>query len=229
MMKNTMNARPHLLSGGRVSSARGTLSTRLGAGAPRPADNEAALFLARWLKAPQRIGALAPSSQYLARAMARQIDPRRDRIVVELGGGTGSITRALLETGLAHDRLIVVERDAALHAHLRARFPDLRILRGDATQLVTLLRAHGITRVDTIVSSLPLLSMPKRSRQKIVDQSFALLGERGALVQYTYGVASPLPGRDYGVAGQVRARVWRNFPPATVWRFQRAADVAQVA
>ncbi len=218
-MKNTMSQRPSLLSG-----ARGSFGE-----AARPTDNETALFLARWLKAPQRIGSLAPSSQYLARAMARQIDPRRHRLVVELGGGTGSITKALLETGLPLDRLIVVERDAALHAHLRARFPGLRILRGDATQLVGLLRATGITEADAIVSSLPLLSMPKKSRQRIVDQSFALLNDCGALVQYTYGVASPLPNREYGIIGQVTARVWRNFPPATVWRFHRAAEVAQVA
>jgi phosphatidylethanolamine/phosphatidyl-N-methylethanolamine N-methyltransferase len=228
-MKNTMSARPQLLSGARASSAPSALPGTRRARLPGPANNEAALFLARWLKAPQRIGALAPSSQYLARAMARQIDPRRDRLVVELGGGTGSITRALLETGLPSDRLIVIERDAALHAHLRARFPELRILRGDATQLVTILRALGIARVDKIVSSLPLLSMTRKARQKIVDQSFTLLGDRGALVQYTYGVASPLPGREYGIAGQVRARVWRNFPPATVWRFLKAADLAQVA
>jgi len=65
--------------------------------------------------------------------------------------------------------------------------------------------------------------MPKRLRHRIVDQSFALLGERGTLVQYTYGLASPLPAREYGVLGKVAARVWVNFPPAFVWRFRRPA------
>jgi phosphatidylethanolamine/phosphatidyl-N-methylethanolamine N-methyltransferase len=191
-------------------------------------DLEAALFLSRWLKAPHHIGAIAPASQHLARAMARQVDPR-DGIVVELGGGTGSITRALIEAGVAEARLVVVERDPALYRLLRERFPGLRILRGDAGQLVQLLRPIGITHVATVVSSLPLLSMPKRLRQRIVEQSFALLDARGTLVQYTYGVASPLPGRDYGVAGELAARIWRNFPPATVWRFRRPAAIAEVA
>lgn len=222
MMNPMTSPRPQTMPG----AAR--RSSRAKPGRMRP-ESEAALFLARWLKAPQGIGSLAPSSQHLARAMARQIDPRRDRLVVELGGGTGSITRALLETGLPPDRLIVVERDPALYAHLRERFPHLRILRGDATQLVGLLRSQGITRVDRVVSSLPLLSMAKRMRQRIVDQSFALLGDHGALIQYTYGVASPLAHRDYCIVGQVTARVWRNFPPATVWRFHRAAGIAKVA
>ncbi len=193
-------------------------------------DPELALFLGRWLKAPHRIGALAPSSRYLAQAMARQVDMRQARLVVELGGGTGSITRALLAAGLAPEKLVVVERDERLHRLLAERFPGLRVLQGDATQLVALLRPLGITGASAIVSSLPLLSMPKRLRHRIVEQSFALLGERGALVQFTYGIASPLPAREFAVSGRVAARVWRNLPPAFVWRFERKAGaIARVA
>jgi phosphatidylethanolamine/phosphatidyl-N-methylethanolamine N-methyltransferase len=193
-------------------------------------DPELALFFGRWIKAPHRIGALAPSSRYLGQAMARQIDIRQARLVVELGGGTGSITRALLAAGLPPEKLIVVERDERLHRLLAERFPTLRVLRGDAAQLVALLRPLGITGVSAIVSSLPLLSMPKRLRHRIVDQSFALLGSRGNLVQFTYGIASPLPAREFGVAGRVVARVWRNLPPAFVWRFERKdGAIARVA
>lgn len=197
-------------------------------GVTRP-EKEMALFLARWLKAPHLIGALAPSSQYLARAMARQVDLGGVELVVELGGGTGSITRALLEGGLPPERLVVVERDEALHRLLRQRFPGLRVLRGDAAHLVSLLRAYGITGASAVVSSLPLLSMPKSLRQRIVEQAFALLDEKGALVQFTYGVASPIAACGLDLVGEVVARVWRNFPPAAVWRFYRPADVAQVA
>lgn len=218
-MKDTLGPRFKLLAGKGKGRQR-----------QQPVEDEMALFLARWLKAPHRIGALAPSSRYLGQAMARQIDARRARLVVELGGGTGSITRALLAGGLPPERLIVVERDERLHQVLRERFPQLRVLKGDAAQLVQLLRPLGIGAVSAIVSSLPLLSMPKKLRHRIVEQCFALLGERGSLVQFTYGFVSPLPARDYALAGQVTARVWRNFPPAFVWRFERpAAAIAQVA
>jgi phosphatidylethanolamine/phosphatidyl-N-methylethanolamine N-methyltransferase len=197
---------------------------------PAPADPEVAVFLGRWLKAPHRIGALAPSSRYLARAMARQIDARHARLVIELGGGTGSITRALLAAGLPPEKLVVVERDERLHRMLSERFPQLRVLQGDAAQLVQLLRPLGITTASAIVSSLPLLSMPKRLRHRIVEQSFALLSERGSMVQFTYGIASPLPEREFPVAGKVMGLVWRNIPPAVIWRYQRsAAAMAKVA
>jgi len=189
-----------------------------------------AVFLGRWLKAPHRIGALAPSSRYLARAMASQIDARHARLVIELGGGTGSITRALLAAGLPPERLIVVERDERLHRLLAERFPQLRVLQGDAAHLVQLLRPLGITTVSSIVSSLPLLSMPKRVRHRIVEQSFTMLSERGSLVQFTYGIASPLPEREFPVAGKVMGLVWRNIPPAVIWRYDRPAPaMARVA
>ncbi len=194
------------------------------------AEGEMALFLSRWLKAPHRIGALAPSSRYLGRAMAGQIEPRQARLVVELGGGTGSITRALLASGLPPEKLVVVERDERLHRLLAERFPELRVVAGDAAHLAALLRPLGVGSVSAIVSGLPLLSMPKRLRQRIVEQCFAVMGERGSLVQFTYGLASPLPARDFAVSGRVVARVWRNFPPAFVWRFdRRTAAMAKVA
>jgi phosphatidylethanolamine/phosphatidyl-N-methylethanolamine N-methyltransferase len=195
----------------------------------RRAGREAALFLARWLKAPHLVGALTPSSPHLARAMAQQVDLRQARLVVELGGGTGSITAALLDAGLPPERLIVVERDPELHALLRRRFPEVRVVHGDAAFLVRLLRRLGVAQASAIVSSLPLLSLPRRLRQRIIEQAFAVLGEHGRFVQFTYGVVSPIPS-EHGVLGHVAARVWRNFPPATVWRFHRPARaIARVA
>src|SRR5260370_42026259 len=140
-------------------------------------EEEVATFFSRWLKAPHRIGAVAPSSRYLARAMATQVDLRRAEPVIELGGGTGSVTKALLEAGLPVERLIVVERDVRLYKMLRRRFPQLRVVLGDARHLVELLPPLGIDAVSAVVSSLPLVAMPKMMRRQIIDQSFALLGE----------------------------------------------------
>jgi len=194
-----------------------------------PAEGALGLFLSRWVKAPHRIGAVAPSSRQLARAMARQIDLAEEGPIIELGGGTGSITRALLATGVSRDRLIVVERDPTLAALLRMRFPGVKIMRGDAAELVQLLRPLGISRAAAVVSSLPLLSMPKRLRRRIVEESFAFLGGgAGTFVQFTYGVVSPL-GPELGLLGEVAARVWWNFPPAAVWRFRLPPPVARVA
>ncbi|HLJ63366.1 MAG TPA: phosphoethanolamine methyltransferase, partial [Stellaceae bacterium] len=185
--------------------------------------SETAFFLSRWIKAPLRVGAVAPSSRYLGRTMAHEVDMKSALPVIELGGGTGSITQALLETGLAPEKLIVVERDARLHARLRERFPGPTILHGDAASLVALLRPLGITAASTVVSGLPLLSMPRWLRREIINQAFTLLGEDGALLQFTYSFASPVAARELKLEARLAARVWLNFPPAAIWRFRRHA------
>ncbi len=176
-----------------------------------------AVFFSRWLAAPRHIGAILPSSRFLARAVASQIDLCADDPVVELGGGTGSVTRALLDTGLQSSRLVVVENDRHLCTLLRARFPQLRIVHGDASRLTQLLAPLGIHAASSVVSSLPLRSLPTATRDRIVRESLRLLGASGRFVQYTYGPGSPLAGLD--LCGRVAARIWLNLPPAAVWSF----------
>jgi len=182
------------------------------------------VFFLNWLRAPISTGAVAPSSRHLAGAMARQALAQAaidDAPIIELGGGTGSVTEALLAAGLAPDRLIVVERDVRLFQVLRRRFPMLRIVQGDAGNLVDLMAGLGITRASSVVSGLPLLNMPMAVRRRIVDQSFALLGSGGAFVQFTYGFISPVAFAEHGLIGRVATRIWRNLPPAAVWLYQR--------
>lgn len=182
------------------------------------ARREGIVFFFRWLAAPLHVGSVVPSSQSLARAVANQIDLHSTQPIIELGGGTGSVTQALMETGIDPDRLIVVENDTHLCTLLRKRFPQLRIVQGDANQLTALLKPLGINSASSVVSSLPLLSLPKQTRNRIIRESFLLLGENGRFIQYTYGFGSPLA--DFNFYGQVTARIWLNFPPAFVWKFQ---------
>jgi phosphatidylethanolamine/phosphatidyl-N-methylethanolamine N-methyltransferase len=199
-------------------------------GKPSKADNDLALFLSRWIRAPLRIGALAPSSPYLGREMARAIDARAATLVVELGGGTGRITRALLDAGVAPERLIVIENDDKLASLLRVRFPQLRIVQGDARDLLSLLAPLGVSHASAVISGLPLLSMPTETQQRIVEQAFALMGENGTFVQFTYGPMSPVMGKArLGLIAEVTGRVWRNFPPASVWRYRRHGSASGAA
>jgi Phospholipid N-methyltransferase len=154
--------------------------------------------------------------------MAAQINPHRSGTVVELGGGTGVVTRALQAAGVAPDNLIILERDRTLHQLLTECFPRIRVLRGDAEHLNELLRGENIQSVSAIVSSLPLLSIPHHSQQAILTQSFELMDGDGVFVQYTYGRASPISEpllHLLGIKGHPTARIWLNLPPATVWCF----------
>ena len=181
------------------------------------------MLWAAWLRAPRQVGALIPSGMRLASVMAAEV-PDGEGLVVELGGGTGSITAGLLGAGILADELVVVERDPLLARWLRRRFPDSRVLCADACRLPQLLASHGIGQaVKAVVSSLPLLSMSPMNRSRLMQGVCTVLRQQGAMVQYTYGIRCPVPARTL-MRGDVRARriarVWRNVPPASVWRFE---------
>ena len=107
-------------------------------------EQEAALFLSRWIKAPHLIGSVAPSSRGLARAMARQIDARRGTASSSSSAAAPAASPGRCwSIGLAPGRLVVVERDRTLAALLRPRFPGVKVMRGDAAELVALLAAAG--------------------------------------------------------------------------------------
>src|SRR5262245_49109155 len=92
-----------------------------------------ALFLKRWLRRPLAIGAVVPSGRLLAEAMAQTtltaLEGRAGH-VIELGAGTGEVTKALLARGIAADRLALVERDPELASFLRRHFAGPRIIEG---------------------------------------------------------------------------------------------------
>jgi phospholipid N-methyltransferase len=174
-----------------------------------------ALFLREWLGRPATVGALCPSSPRLARQMAAAV-PAGDGLVIELGGGTGAVTQALLDRGVARERLVVIERSPAFIRHLRRRFPGVAIVQGDAVRLTRLLSSDA--RVDAIVSCLPLRSLPARDVIAIVDQCHQLLAGQGVMIQFTYDLRPPGPHAigHTGLVTSGTSLVWANIPPARI-------------
>jgi phosphatidylethanolamine/phosphatidyl-N-methylethanolamine N-methyltransferase len=184
--------------------------------------SDSRLMLKLWLKNPLKIGAVAASSPELAAAMAKHIPLDEPGFVVELGGGTGPVTHAILQCGVPRDRLVVVERDPTLHRHLAERYPGVTVLLGDAMHLQALLKRAGVAPVKAVVSSLPLLSMKKAIQHRISAQVFEVLEPGAPMIQFTYGLFSPLKNRQrLGVSGAVQNRVLQNLPPASVWLYRR--------
>lgn len=184
------------------------------------------LFISSFARNPKKVGSVTPSSRRLGRAMAAEL-PDEYSVCVELGGGTGSLTSAILAAGVPSHKLIVIERDPALAAHLRKRFPKVMIVEGDAQQMRQRLADVGIDHVDAVISGLPLRNLPEKVRHDITTEVFAALGLGGVYVQFTYWGEPPVPievARRYGIGGKKTRRVWRNFPPANVWRYERQAS-----
>jgi phosphatidylethanolamine/phosphatidyl-N-methylethanolamine N-methyltransferase len=153
--------------------------------------------------------------------------PDEYSVCVELGGGTGSLTSAILAAGVPSEKLIVVERDPRLAAHLRKRFPKVMVVEGDAQHLRRILADAGVDHVDAVISGLPLRNLPGAVRRNIAAEVFAALGLGGVFVQFTYWGEPPVPAevaRRFNVGSEMTRRVWRNMPPANVWRYERQAN-----
>ncbi len=177
-------------------------------------------FLRALIARPKQIGALAPSSRALARAIAHQIDPDRPGPVLELGPGTGVITSAILARGIAPERLTVIEYDADFAAAIAARFHGVQVIQGDAFDLTRTLGARHCELFAGIVSGIPLLNFPVSRRQTYVESLTARLAPDAALVQFSYGMHAPVlapPGHGVTCA----ALVWANLPPARVWVYRK--------
>lgn len=188
-------------------------------------------FFRQWLKNPLAVAAVSPSSPQLARQMIGAL-PADSRRVIELGGGTGAITQALLGTGIDPSALMVLELSEAMHRTLRQRFPDVNLHLADAADVRRLAVSSGFLGagpVDAVVSGLGLLSMPRPLQREILGESFACLRPDGRFVQFTYGPASPVAREvldELGLDARRTAFTWWNVPPATVYVYQRLRSQA---
>lgn len=184
-------------------------------------------FVRAWRTNPRSVGALAPSSAALARAMAAAVRPGAGP-VLDLGSGTGVFARELCRRGVAQEQLTLVERDAVLAEHLRRSLPGATVLQGDAAGLWTRSVWQQVhERPHTILCGLPLLNMSVRQRMRVMRGAFGVLERGGSLVLFTYGVAAPLKPSLLAHLGlkAVRIRsVAANLPPAHLWRITRRAS-----
>jgi phosphatidylethanolamine/phosphatidyl-N-methylethanolamine N-methyltransferase len=184
-------------------------------------------FFRLWLQRPSQIGGIVPSSPALARAMAQRIDAATPGVVVEFGGGTGSITRAILRAGVSPQDLFVFEREPALCAVLASRWPNVKIFAADVREVGMLLREASQAPVKTVISGLPLLSMSLKIRREIIKAAFEVLAPGGAFVQFTYGPKSPVPlplCRRLRLTAERVTWIVSNVPPAAVWEYRRTGE-----
>ncbi|MEM7566543.1 MAG: methyltransferase domain-containing protein [Pseudomonadota bacterium] len=188
------------------------------------AEHDDIRFLRGWMGNPLKTGAIAPSGQALARTMAGMIDPTLPGPILELGPGTGAMTRALIAAGIPEERLVLIEYAPEFAALLSARYPQATVVQGDAYAISDRVRELGLAPAAGIVSSLPLMNRPASARAALLADAFSILHPEGALVQFTYLPKAPIG--QHHIRGRVAARidhspiVWRNLPPARVWRYR---------
>ena len=181
-----------------------------------------ARFIREWLEHPLQTGAISPSSPALARAMAAFIDPAETGRVLELGPGTGAVTEAILERGVAPADLTSLEYNPDFARLLEGRFAGIDVKIGDAYDLdETLGPDDGSRSFKATVSSLPLFTRPLEDRQRLLDAALDRMPAGAPFIQFSYALVPPVkaePGR-----WTVSKTGWivLNLPPARVWVYRR--------
>ena len=177
------------------------------------------LFLRRWMANPLQMGSVVPSSPALCRRIAALVTRREDEVIVELGAGTGVISRALLAAGVPPERLVVVEIVPDMADHLRRVMPGVNVIQGDAFDLAHALPREWHGKVGTAICGIPLVMLPLAQQRRFVDAVESVAPGKGFLL-YTYCITSPLPYRKLGLTARRDAWTPLNLPPASVWRYQ---------
>lgn len=177
------------------------------------------LFLKEFISNPKSIGAICASSERIGARMASHIDLHRDGWVIELGGGTGSITQSLLDHGIPEEKLIVIEKSHKLSECLSKNFPKTRVIHGDAENIAGLID-KGLD-IKAVISGLPLRSLPGTAVEKITSGCRMILPVDAKLIQFTYIPGATSPWQSAGFEKIASENVWMNIPPARIDVFAR--------
>lgn len=174
------------------------------------------------------MGAVSPSSRSLGRAMAAYVpDPASfedGSLVVELGPGTGVVTKCLIERGVPESSLLLVEYSEEFCILLRSRFPAAHVVQGDAYAVHAMLRdGWKGRRIEAVVSSLPLFTKPDAMREDVIAKALQQMPEGAPFIQFSYALTLPVKPERIGARLETSPWVKRNLPPARVLVY-RSAD-----
>lgn len=186
--------------------------------------NNTRTFITRFARYPLRVGAVAPSSVPLARQAVAPVPRSGEPVVVELGPGTGAFTGAIQERLRGRGYHLAIEIDEVFAGVLRARYPKLDVVVGDAANLPDVLARRGIGAADVVVSGLPWAAFSPTRTQSVLSAVATSLVPHGAFTTFAYLHALWTPP-----ARRLRRELERAFqevvPGRTVWRNLPAALV----
>jgi phosphatidylethanolamine/phosphatidyl-N-methylethanolamine N-methyltransferase len=180
-------------------------------------------FFKGWMDKPRAVGSIVPTSSVTARRMASIIDTKSGLPVLEVGPGTGVITKAILSLGVKPSDLYTVEYSHDFVTHLRRNYPGVNVIEGDGFNLDKTLGDKSGMVFDSVVSGVPLLNFPVKRRVAYLENLLSRIPHGRPVVQLTYGPKSPIPPGfgDYTV--EHFHFILRNIPPTQLWLYRRTA------
>lgn len=192
---------------------------------------ERRLFFRQWIRHPFRLGTFAPISRKFADYAITHLPSSFKGPIIEIGAGTGRLTRPLLRAMPANQDFGVIELDAALCGFLRQTLPHVKVIEGDARHIAQLIPEDWHGKVGVIISVVPLMYLPFQQRQEIVENCFSVMHAGGIFLQVTYSSRSPMQGLEelngYALKMKRVGALWKNFPPGFVWRYHLSGERTQ--
>jgi phosphatidylethanolamine/phosphatidyl-N-methylethanolamine N-methyltransferase len=179
-------------------------------------------FFRGMMQGPKQVGAIVPTSAVTARKMASVVDPSSGLPVLELGPGTGVITKQILARGVAPEKIVSVEYSRDFYERLVEDYAGVNFIHGDAFDLETTLGAHAGQTFDSVISAVPLLSFPMEARIRLIDDLLSRIPAGRPVIQITYGPVSPVIAKPDRYHIQHFDFIVRNIPPAQLWIYRRA-------
>ena len=178
----------------------------------------ALLFAGNFLRHPNMLGSVIPSSRFLVEQVLEPIDWSRTRVIVEYGPGIGTFTGEILRRMRSDAHLVAIEtnRDFVRFLTRTVRDPRLHVVQESAAEVRAVLERLALPAPRYIISGIPLGSMPDPVRADIALKSRAALEPGGAFLVYQF-TARALPTLQRTFGDVKRSFERRNFPPAQLF------------
>ena len=134
--------------------------------------------------------------------------------VLELGAGSGAVTKALIKR-IGAEKIHAIELQLPQAQQLKKSFPALRVTQGAADTALDTCQQQGLV---SVVSSLPFRSLPTGIKQSTIASLLRYLASRkdAKLIQFTYGLRAPFEAGSEFRWTRV-GWVFANLPPASIW------------
>lgn len=192
-------------------------------------SREYLMFVGRAVQNPSKVGAVLPTSEHVARAVADVVPSNGPSTVLELGPGTGALSGPIRQRIAPGSRHLAVEIDPELVRYLNRTKPWLEVIEGDASDLRKLLADAGVDRVDAVISSIPWTLLPGDKQRELLHEAASVMTPGGVFTTVTYlttlwrAQTKEFIGALDDTFDEVfpRSAVWRNVPPARVYACRR--------
>lgn len=178
------------------------------------------LFVKEAISSIKNVGAVAPSSKFLANTLLKDVSFNENQVVLEFGAGNGAITKHILKQLPPNSRLISLEISDSFLTHCQQKFSsysNFEIYNHSAVQFDTLLDELKIEKIDYLISSLPISILPDGDLEKLFEKIPKYLNTNGRFLQYQYSLGKYKYLK--GIFGEVQLGfTLTNIPPAFVYR-----------